>query len=132
MSSDCLNETLSQLPTDISYLTLTVDTFPKSGVSFTKFAGLKNLSILWKYETDDSLRKEQNELTDSGLFAQLARLEFLKISIPTVNMTDTLLHDLHHLKVLDLTNIGYFTTNKFAALFNGSQLENKPLENCDT
>ena len=128
VTSGCLNETLSQLPTDISYLTLTVDTFPISGVSFTKFDVLKNLSILWKYETDDSLAQEQNELTDSGLFSQLERLESLQISIPTVCMTDTLLHDLHHLKVLDLTNIGYFTTNKFATLFNGSQLENKPLE----
>ena len=128
VTSDCLNETLSQLPTDISYLTLTVDTFPNSGVSFTKFDVLKNLSILWKYETDDSLPQEQNELTDSGLFSQMERLESLQISIPTVNITDTLLHDLHHLKVLDITNIGYFTTKKFAALFHGSQLNNKPLE----
>ena len=43
-------------------------------------------------------------------------------------MTSDLLLDLINLRDLDLTNIGYFTTAKFASLYNGSRLEEKPLE----
>ena len=124
----CINDTLSQLPHSVSSLTLTVDKFPDTGVTFSNFIALKKLSILWKYETDNFLRENQNKLTDSGLLAGLRMLEELKISIPTTAMNDTLLLDLINLRILDLSHIKHFSTYKFASLFNGSQLENKPLE----
>ena len=124
----CINDTLSQLPHSVSSLTLTVDKFPATGVTFSKFIVLKKLSILWRYETDTFMRENQNELTDSGLLAGLRMLEELKISIPTTAMNDTLLLDLIDLRILDLSHIKYFSTYKFASLFNGSQLGNKPLE----
>ena len=124
----CLNETLSELPESTTSLSVTVDKFPDTGVTFSKFIALRNLAILWKYDTDTFMRDDQNELTDSGLFADLTKLESLRISIPIITMNDSLLFDLDNLKYLDLSNIKYFSTNKFASLFNGSQLGNKPLD----
>ena len=126
--SECLNETLSELPDGITSLTVTIDRFPNTSVSFSRFTDLRKLAILWKFADDKSLRKEQNELTDSGLFAGLNKLESLRISIPTSIMDDALLIALESLRYLDLSNIGYFSTAKFATLFKGSRLENKPLE----
>ena len=123
----CLNQTLSELADNVTSLTLTVDKFPNTGVSFSKFVALRNLSILWKYDTDTFMRDDQIELNDTRLFAGLTKLESLKISIPINTMEDSLLLDLDNLKCLDLSDIKHFSTNKFASLFNGSQLGNKPL-----
>ena len=109
-------------------LTVVVDKLPQTGLSFSRFTSLIRLQIIWMYNVENLLHAEQSELTDSGLFEGLGMLTSLKLSIPISAMNDSLLLALNNLKELDLSNIGYFTTSKFASLYRGSHLENKPIE----
>ena len=128
VTSQCLNQTLSQLPHNIIELTVVVDKFPSNGVFFSRFTSLARLEIHWKYSPGYLLHAQQNQLTDSGLFEDLGMLASLKLSIPISVMNDSLLLGLKNLKELDLSNIGFFTTSKFASLYRGSHLENKPIK----
>ena len=74
------------------------------------------------------MHSDLNQLTDCRLYAGLKTLASLKISIPTSMINNSLVLDLVNLKVLDLSNIGRFSTKNFAVLYRGSQFENKPLE----
>ena len=128
LNASCINHTLSQLPDNITDLEVIVDKFPDNGVSFSRFTFLSRLAILWTYSAENSVEVDLSKLTDCVLFAGLKTLTSLTISIPTSMMNDSLLLDLVNLKELDLSNIGHFSTKKFADLYRESQLENKPLE----
>ena len=128
ITEPCLNLTLSQLPDNITDLTVRVEIFPDEGVSFSRFTFLARLQILWTHSFDDLLHADLSQLTDSGLFEGLGMLTSLKLSIPISVMNNSLLLDLVNLTELDLSNIGYFTTSKFASLYRGSHLEKKPIE----
>ena len=128
ITGPCLNETLSQLPDNITDLTLTVDKFPRNGVSFSSFDSLKRLEIRWIYGNHALVHVELNWLTDNRLFTGLQFPTHLKISIPITTMNSALFIDLKNLTELDLTDIGHFSTKKFAKLYRGSKLEDKPIE----
>ena len=129
LKGPCLQSTIEQLPTRLVSLTVTVDRFPTGGnESFSRFATLRELAILWQYDSGALPGAQQTALSSPALFAGLRMLQRLRISIPVSSMLDTLLADLDSLRELDFSNIGFFSTAKFAALFNGSRLGEKPLE----
>ena len=58
ITEPCLNLTLSQLPDNITDLTVRVEIFPDEGVSFSRFTFLTRLQILWTHSIDDLLHAD--------------------------------------------------------------------------